>query len=223
MNLYEYYEFNTSNEFANYRKRMGIDYCTIYMFENKDKLDKDMPVLNNYNKQIFIGYNRIIAHIITTYNDAEYYVVERFDKHRSLLTKEGFRVIYIVSSVYKIGIIANATIEFDRDLGNMSIPNYSAMITKMNVTQKAKISQKSYKATSSAISEMCSRLLGYRESYNFTVKKTNMTKGEYKGLLNKLHIMGATVYIVELNTLAVVFNDKIELYSMQEIDYREYM
>jgi hypothetical protein len=219
MNLLEYYEFNTSNEFVNYRKRMNLSYVIVYEFENPEHIDGYTPIQSNIS-YYFYGYNRIIAHIVTTYNNLEYYLVERFDKKMYLCSKDGFRVTYIESVCrLKLGIIANLAIDFDKEPVQFGVTDYLAKVTKFKITQQAKIGPKSYETTDRSIRTFCRNVLEIRDLDRYIVKKINMTKGEYNGIASKLHMLGVRTYLVDLNTIAVPFSDRIEIYTMQNMKF----
>jgi hypothetical protein len=153
------------------------------------------------------GYNKIIYDINVNGEYGKYYILERFDKVKLLLHNTELMDVMTNLSVYENGVITNAKIQRDWDIGSY------IQITKSEYTSK------NYVPSIGSIKYHISHW-GNKKEWDINrnvvkIVKTRMTKTEFNNLQAKLKLLGAKNMIVDLNTLAVLNNRNIDIFTCQ--------
>jgi hypothetical protein len=163
------------------------------------------------NNMSIIGYNRLI--LIAKVGDKEsvYCILERFDGLRYTVRINNYTIKRLI-----YGQIVNVSISEKHEVNNSyytSYDNYEIY------THKDFEYTPSYK---SIITYCIKCNIGDFNKESIQVKQTQMSQEQFDGLIAKLKITGAQYNLVDYNTIGVINEEKLSIYTMQQkIDKKE--
>jgi hypothetical protein len=160
------------------------------------------------------GFNKVTHRILISEYDAYYYILRRFDGYTFSFNEMQLVNNALEADSVSFGQIANVTLRQGIDNKGRDFINLYIVDNRINTRTyiPALTSINSYIAKSK------SDVIGLLaiEYSNYKVAKTKMTKQEFVGLQAKLNMSGVPSMVVDLNTLAIVQNNKILIYTRQK-------
>jgi hypothetical protein len=149
------------------------------------------------------GYNKIIRYILIDNGATRRYIIilERFDGKRSWYYDSEFRDKYL-----EVTSISNAC----------CIVNLKINKNSYKITNKASIDTSEYIPSKSSIIRFIQMEYGrYIDSHSVKLIKDSMTMDEIGIVVKKAHFLGYFCEIADLNTIIIIVNGTVNVYTMQ--------
>jgi hypothetical protein len=186
--------------------------------ELKSWSEKNNVILTTFPSFKLVGYNKIIYDVTVEETDTWYvkderfFVIERFDKVKNLLSAKNIEYLIIATPQFTVGEIVNT--ELHTYESSDSFKGYA----EKDVIINDKISAKSYIPSKNGIINYIneSNSLEWKLASNdIKVAQTNMNKKQFDSLVAKLRMVGAPTMLVDINTVATINNQEMVLYTRQ--------
>jgi uncharacterized protein len=218
-------KFTEPDELYNWRIKNNIihNMCNNAQKANNSPEWADMMKKHKSEWLYLYGYNKVVYECINTESDTRFYVVEMYDGRNVLFAEEVLMNNLVTLIEYDAeGVVTNMQIERKwvevegkNGYRNRLVKEYGVILNKDLV------SKRDYIPTLSSIRfnlNMNKDLfkVGHVKSNEINVVGTGMTIEQFNKTQVKINMIGATCAIADLNTLAVVRDYEIYVYTRQK-------
>jgi hypothetical protein len=213
--LDEMHKWRIKNNIVNNMYNNALEINNSYVANNatgksNDWIDIMMKKHNSEWINLY-GYNKVIYECVNTQYNTRFYVIDMFDKKKVLFTEDLLMNRFSELSNYESeGIIVNMIMKNKKNHENIGV-----------IVDEHTVSKREYIPTVSSIMNYLNidkRLLevGHLNHNSAHVVQTGMTVDQFDGLRAKLSMIGIVGTIVDLNTLAVIKDYEVYLYTRQK-------
>jgi hypothetical protein len=172
-----------------------------------------------------VGYNRIKQQVDVLNTDSTFYIMERFDGFKSLISGE--KLLWGIKHARdnQQAVVANTKLVSTKYMDGTKQSEHAVISDKDEIKKSTYIPN--IRGIEKYIDNYGNELFKYTMSHNYNssffesdsnsiVEKTKMTKQEFDSLIPKMNMIGIPTMLVELNTIASIQDNMIKIYTKQK-------